>query len=80
MSRVGQELLQRHLERGTQSLVLQDRHTRLYVVLGVEAIDSALQKEVANALTSVGELRQLVGDALEQPFEVVAGVRSERFA
>ena len=50
----------------------------LDVVLGVEAVDAALQEDVADTLASVGELRQLVGDALEQPFEVVAGVRGER--
>ena len=48
------------------------------VILGVEAVDAALQEEVADTLASVGELRQLVGDALQQPFEVVARVRGER--
>ena len=51
---------------------------RFDVVFGVEAVDATLQEEVADTLATVGELRQLVGDALQQPFEVVAGVRGER--
>ena len=73
-----EELLERHLEGGAQPLVLQRRDAGFDVVLAVEAVDAALQEEVADTLASVGELRQLVRDALEQSFEVIAGVRGER--
>jgi len=55
----GEELLQRHLERRTEPFVFQRGHACFDVVFGVEAIDAALQEEVAHSLASVGELGQL---------------------